>query len=88
MHSKERVLTAVALEKADRLPLDFSANRWVTEKIKKSFGLDCHIDVLKYFASDIVDLRDVEHPEYIGPVPYRRILGVGLLRTFGAGELL
>lgn len=82
MHSRERVLTAINLASPDRLPMDFSANKWVLENIRKRFGLDSHKSILEYFNTDIVDLRDVEQPVYKGDVPFKRVLEGGVNENF------
>jgi uroporphyrinogen decarboxylase len=82
MDSKERVLTSVSLQKPDRLAMDFSANRWVLDNLKQNLKLDNHMDILEYFGSDVVDLRDVENPEYRRPVPYKRDIEGGVTENF------
>jgi uroporphyrinogen decarboxylase len=82
MNSRDRVLTAVNRQKPDRLPMDFSANSWALEKIKKNFGLDDHKSVLKYFNADIVDMRDVEQPAYKGPVPLKKEIKDGVFQNY------
>lgn len=82
MHSRDRVMLAINREKPDKLPVDFSANRWVLDSIKKKLGLHDHKSILKCFSADIVDLRDVELPVYRGPIPYKRELGGGVTENF------
>lgn len=82
MDSRERVLTAIQRLKPDRLPMDFSANKWVLENLRGKFDFRDHKAVLKYFNADIVDLRDVEQPTYRGPVPLRQDIGNGITQNF------
>jgi uroporphyrinogen decarboxylase len=82
MHSRERVLTAINLQTPDRLPMDFSANKWVLSNIKATLGLDDHKSILKYFNADIVDLRDVEQPGYKGKVPFSKRIEEGIMENF------
>ncbi|AQQ70480.1 methylcobalamin:coenzyme M methyltransferase [Limihaloglobus sulfuriphilus] len=62
--------------------MDFSANRWVLEKIKNALKLDSHKSVLEYFNVDIVDLRDVEQPVYKGPVPLKKEIEGGVVQNY------
>ena len=82
MNSRQRVLTAINLQIPDRLPVDFSANKWVLSNIKAKLGLDDHKSILKYFNADIVDLRDVEQPEYKGKVPFSKRVEGGITENF------
>ncbi len=69
MNSKERVLCAIARETPDRIPVDFSANAFVLERLKQELGVREHKELLEYFHSDMVDLRGVVDPVYCGPIP-------------------
>ena len=82
MDSRQRVLSSINRVVPDRLPMDFSANRWVLDNIKKKFKLNDHKSILKYFHVDIVDLRDVEQPVYKGPIPYKKELDNGVIENF------
>lgn len=78
MNAKERVLTAVHLQQADRIPMDFHANPWVYERLHRDLGTSSHRELLQRLRSDIVDLRGVVDPIYCGPVPLSRDLGNGV----------
>lgn len=67
MNSKQRVLNTIDHKSVDRIPTDLSANRFVRENLMHWLKLNNHIDLLNYYKSDIVDLRDCVMPEYIGP---------------------
>lgn len=78
MDSKERVLTAIHLQQADRVPMDFHANPWVYERLHRDLVTSSHRELLLRLRSDIVDLRGVVDPVYLGPVPLSRDLGGGV----------
>ncbi|MCC5833856.1 MAG: hypothetical protein JJU20_03905 [Opitutales bacterium] len=63
MTSKERVLTTFALEKADRVPVNYLANPGIDRRLKQHFGLvqDDHEGLFEALG---VDFREV-------PVPYK-----------------
>ena len=69
MTSKERVLTAIARQTPDRVPVDFSANPATLQRLMSEFGSGDHDDLLAKLGVDIVDLRGVVDPVYCGPVP-------------------
>jgi uroporphyrinogen decarboxylase len=82
MTAKERVLTAAAGRQPDRVPLDFSANAFVLERLKHELGCATHRQLLDRMHADIVDLRGVVDPVYRGPVPKDRILPGGVKENF------
>ena len=82
MTSKERVLTAVALEEPDRVPMDYHGNMLVLERLSRDLGASNHKDLLLRLGSDIVDLRGTVDPIYRGPVPYSRELPGGVKENF------
>ena len=82
MRSKERVLTAVALKIADRVPMDFSATPFVLQKLQRHLGTSTFRDLLQRLHSDVVDLRGVVEPVYCGPVPKERVVGGDLKENF------
>ena len=65
MTSKERVLTAFATEKPDRVPINYSANSGIDNRLKAHFGLKASDSegLLKALG---VDFRGVD-ASYIGP---------------------
>jgi len=82
MNAKERVLTAVARQVPDRLPMDFQCNPWVLERLHRDLGTSTHRELLDRLRSDVVDLRGVVDPACCGPVPQRRELGGGVRENF------
>lgn len=82
MKSKERVLCAIALEKPDKVPLDFSANTVTTDRLRKDFGLNSHRELIDFLGSDIIDIRGVVDPKYVGPVPFQHDIGNGITENF------
>ena len=82
MNSKERVLAAVHLAEADRVPMDFHANPWVYERLHHDLGTTSHREILLRLRSDIVDLRGVVEPEYRGPIPKYRELADGVRENY------
>ncbi|MBN2296118.1 MAG: hypothetical protein JXM70_27050, partial [Pirellulales bacterium] len=78
MNAKERVLTAVALQTPDRVPMDFHANPWVLQRLHRDLKTTTHRELLERLRSDIVDLRGVVDPDYRGPKPQSRELGDGV----------
>lgn len=82
MNAKERVLTAVARQVPDRLPMDFQCNPWVLERLHRDLGTSTQRELLDRLRSDVVDLRGVVDPTYCGPVPQRRELGGGVRENF------
>ena len=82
MNSKERVLTAVARRVPDRVPLDFSANAFVLERLHRDLGTANHRQLLERLHVDIVDLRGVVDPVYRGPIPKERPLAGGVKENY------
>lgn len=82
MTSKARVLTAIARHLPDRVPLDFSANAFVLERLHRDLGTVSHRQLLDRLHVDIVDLRGVVDPIYRGPVPKERMLPDGVRENF------
>ena len=66
--SKQRVLAAVDLAEADRVPMDFHANPCVLQRLHRDLGTSSHRELLVRLRSDIVDLRGVVDPAYRGPM--------------------
>ena len=64
MNSKERVLRAVARQDTDRVPLDFSADRSVIDRLQADIGVSSEEDLLCYLN---VDLRVIYIYDYTGP---------------------
>lgn len=60
MKSKERVLTAIAHQEPDRVPLNYYGNEGINKRLREHFGTDDILVPLK------VDFRDVNAP-YTGP---------------------
>ncbi|MBN1341269.1 MAG: hypothetical protein JXQ73_01240 [Phycisphaerae bacterium] len=65
MSSKERVLTTLARQEADRVPIDYASNPGIDRRLKAHFGLaeDDHEGLLQTLG---VDFRGV-NPSYVGP---------------------
>lgn len=82
MNSKERVLAAANLKQPDRIPVDFSANRWTLEKLYIDTGTRDYRRLLEFFHSDILDIRGVIDPVYKGPVPFLREFENGIRENF------
>lgn len=78
MTSKERVLTAAALGRPDRVPLDFNANPATMQRLLRDFGASSLRDLLYLLPVDIVDIRGVVDPIYCGPLPKERELACGV----------
>ena len=76
MTSKERALTALANQEADRIPIDYTCNPGIDARLKDHFGVarDDNEGLLRALG---VDFRGV-YPPYVGPelhkpLPERRI---------------
>lgn len=82
MTRKERVLTTINGVEPDRVPCDFSANRFVVAALHERLGLSSHRALLEYLGVDIVDLRGVVDPKCIGPVPTQRRLSNTVRENF------
>ncbi|MHC4741070.1 MAG: uroporphyrinogen decarboxylase family protein [Planctomycetota bacterium] len=68
MTSKERVLTAAALGRPDRVPMDFNANPATMKRLMKDLGVSSLKDLLIRLHVDIIDIRGVVDPVYCGPI--------------------
>ena len=82
MRSKERVLVAVNLQQADRVPMDYHGNPFVLERLQKDLKVETHLELLKRLGSDIVDLRGTVDPIYCGPVPYSQAISATKKESF------
>ncbi|MDP6633932.1 MAG: uroporphyrinogen decarboxylase family protein [Phycisphaerae bacterium] len=82
MNSKERVLTSIARQVPDRIPVDFSANRATLQRLMSDFGASDYADLLGNLKVDIVDLRGVVDPTYRGPAPERVSRPNGVVENF------
>ena len=67
MNSKQRVLNTIENKPAEQIPINFSANKWVREKLCQQHNFKNHLQLLNFFHSDVVDLRDCVSPLYVGP---------------------
>ncbi len=65
MTSKERVLTALARQEPDRVPINYSANPGIDQRLKAALGLEAH-DWQGLYDRLGVDFRGVGAP-YTGP---------------------
>jgi hypothetical protein len=74
MRSKERVLTAFALQEPDRLPVNYASNPGIDRRLKQHYGLDEGDDdgLLRVLG---VDFRSVRAP-YHGPRLHDEIPGI------------
>jgi uroporphyrinogen decarboxylase len=85
MTSKERVLTALARQQPDRVPVNYLANPGIDRRLKDHFGLGSDdTEGLRKILG--VDFREVEAP-YVGPalheeIPGRRIDMFGIRRRW------
>jgi len=82
MTSKERVLTAAALGRPDRVPMDFNANPATMKRLMADFGASWLRQLLSKLHVDIVDIRGVVDPVYCGPIPEDRNLGGGVRENY------
>ncbi|MEO8168058.1 MAG: uroporphyrinogen decarboxylase family protein [bacterium] len=85
MKSKERVLTALARQQPDRVPVNYLANPGIDRRLKDHYGLTADdTEGLRKILG--VDFREVESP-YVGPalhenIPGRRIDMFGIRRRW------
>jgi len=82
MTSKERVLTAAALGRPDRVPMDFNANPATMERLMQDLGASALRELLLQLHVDIVDIRGVVDPVYCRPTPNHRNLGDGVREDY------
>ncbi|MDP6045742.1 MAG: uroporphyrinogen decarboxylase family protein [Phycisphaerae bacterium] len=82
MTSKERVFTAIAGQRPDRIPVDFSATPATMQRLMREFDARDHADLLAKIGADIVDLRGVVDPTYCGPVPQTVPRPDGVVESF------
>jgi len=64
MNSKQRVKKTVSLEEPDRVPVDYWADKIVTEKLMSKLHIDIIEDLLLYLN---IDFRFIEGSIYAGP---------------------
>ena len=62
MTSRERVLTAAALSRPDRVPMDFNANPATMRRLMKDLNASSLRELLLQLHVDIVDIRGVVDP--------------------------
>ncbi|MBI9015942.1 MAG: hypothetical protein JEZ07_01650 [Phycisphaerae bacterium] len=67
MNSKELVLCAVNLEKPDRVPMAIHGTKWVQERLCRDLGCKSHKELMLKLRSDIVDIKGIVDPVYVGP---------------------
>ncbi len=82
MNARERVLTAVNRGKPDRIPVDFSANADTLARLMRDLGCTQHLELLRRLQVDIVDLRGVVDPDYVGPLPREHTRADGVTENF------
>jgi len=75
-------MTAVARKQPDRIPMDFGANAFVLERLKRELGTPSHRELLERLRADILDLRGVIDPIYRGPIPKERLLANGVRENY------
>ncbi len=75
MTSKERVMTAAALSRPDRVPMDFNANPATMKRLLEDLRASSLRELLLQLHVDIVDIRGVVDPVYCGPIPKDRNMG-------------
>ncbi len=73
MKSKERVLTALARQQPDRVPVNYLANPGIDRRLKDHYGLAAN-DTEGLRRTLGVDFREVESP-YVGPALHENIPG-------------
>jgi uroporphyrinogen decarboxylase len=82
MTPRDRVLTTLAHEEPDRIPLDFSANAGTLERLMRDLRATTYRELLDRLHVDIVDLRGVVDPVYVGPRPKETLLPDGTKENF------
>lgn len=82
MTSKERVMTAVALSRPDRVPMDFNANPATMKRLMEDLGASSLKELLRKLHVDIIDIRGVVDPVYSGPIPEVRNLSGGVREDY------
>lgn len=81
MTSKERVLRTFNFEKTDRVPIDYSANGGIHQRLANALGVSngSYGDVLAALG---VDYRGL-HPRYEGPKLFKEISGTSVNPVYG-----
>ena len=79
MNSKTRVLNSFARVKSDRVPIDYSTNPTIHQKIEKALGVNSYEDVLKAFS---VDFRGIGAP-FCGKNQFKQIDGLTVDPIYG-----
>jgi len=79
MNSKQRVLNAFNRIKSDRVPLDYSTNPTIHEKVQKALKVNSYEGVLKAFN---IDFRGVG-AGHKGPLIYPKIEGLEVNPVYG-----
>jgi len=82
MSKKERALSAIHLEKPDRVPLDFSANAGTLVNLYQDLSVSGLHELLDHFNSDIFDMRGVVDPVYHGKRPFKTKLPSGVYENY------
>lgn len=82
MTSRDRVLAVIHLSEADRTPVDFSANPVVLQRLCRERNCKTYRQLLECLEVDILDLRGVVDPYYIGPIPEKRPLPGGVTENY------
>lgn len=82
MNGRERVFAALEGRPVDRIPVSFSANPGTTERLLREWGLVSRRELLEFVGSDIVDIRGIVDPVYIGPGARERRLAGGITENF------
>lgn len=74
MISKERVLAAVEFTPPDRIPADFHGAPLVIQRLFERYGLKEYLEVMERLGVDMIDIRGVVDPLWVGPMsPVREI---------------
>ena len=82
MDSKTRVLTAINLEKPDRVPCDCPATQIVQSRLYEYFGIDSYRQLMEKLGLDIIDIRGIIDPLWKGPVPQITELPGGVRQNY------
>lgn len=79
MNGKKRVLSAFERVKADRVPVDFSTNEIICQKLMRHFNVDCYEKLLQALN---VDFRRID-AQYTGKPLFKQIEGMSADPVYG-----
>ncbi|WP_432799426.1 uroporphyrinogen decarboxylase family protein [Poriferisphaera sp. WC338] len=87
MNSKERVMCAINLEEPDRVPMTLHGTTWVQQRLCRDLDCHSHKELMLKLRSDIVDIRGVVDPTYVGPGEANEEISPGVFRNYLGWEL-